>query len=117
MEQRPPRRRDSRPSRDRDQGRGRDRGRGRRPERQPPSGAYEKRAAKNVVPITKAMEEGKEMLRSFGDLLQFQQKKKERKDSPPPAEHNAANSADTNSNGVTETFLDPKVEGHQPEST
>ena len=40
-------------------------------------GAYEKRAAKKLVPITKEMEEGKEFLRSFGDLLQFHQKKKE----------------------------------------
>jgi len=40
-------------------------------------GAYEKRAAKTLVPITKAMEEGKEFMRSFGDLLQFHQKKKE----------------------------------------
>lgn len=31
---------------------------------------------KPVVPITKAMEEGKEPLRTFGDLLQFYQKKK-----------------------------------------
>jgi uncharacterized protein len=45
-----------------------------RPQR---SGAYEKRAAKTLVPITKAMEEGKEFMRSFGDLLQFHQKKKE----------------------------------------
>ena len=37
------------------------------------SGTYEKRAAKKLVPITKAMEEGKEFLRSFGDLLQFHQ--------------------------------------------
>ena len=32
---------------------------------------------KTLVPITKEMEEGKEYLRSFGDLLQFHQKKKE----------------------------------------
>jgi protein Tex len=32
------------------------------------------------VPITEGMAEGKEYLRSFGDLLQFHQKKKE----PPP---------------------------------
>jgi uncharacterized protein len=52
--------------------------RGRRDEPHPQrSGAYEKRAPKTRVPITKAMEEGKEYLRSFGDLLQFQQKKKE----------------------------------------
>ena len=32
---------------------------------------------KQLVPITKEMEEGKEYLRSFGDLLQFHKKKKE----------------------------------------
>ncbi|RIK84050.1 MAG: hypothetical protein DCC68_02545 [Planctomycetota bacterium] len=32
---------------------------------------------KPLVPITKAMEEGKEPLRTFGDLMQFYQKKKE----------------------------------------
>jgi uncharacterized protein len=47
------------------------------PQRQPRSGAYEKRAAKKLVPITEAMAEGKEYLRSFGDLLQFHKKKKE----------------------------------------
>ena len=36
-----------------------------------------KARAKTLVPITKEMEEGKEFLRSFGDLLQFHQKKKE----------------------------------------
>jgi uncharacterized protein len=55
--------------------------RGRRDRRDAPrpqrTGAYEKRAAKTLVPITKAMEEGKEFMRSFGDLLQFHQKKKE----------------------------------------
>jgi uncharacterized protein len=51
-------------------------------DRRPPqrTGAYEKRAAKTLVPITKEMEEGKEYLRSFGDLLQFHKKKQE----PPP---------------------------------
>jgi hypothetical protein len=34
------------------------------------------------VPITKEMEEGKEFMRSFGDLLQYHQKKKEQ-DAPP----------------------------------
>ncbi len=47
------------------------------PQRQPRTGSYEKRAPKTVVPITKEMEAGKAYLRSFGDLLQFQQKKKE----------------------------------------
>jgi uncharacterized protein len=71
----------------------------REPPRQPRSGAYEKRAAKKLVPITKAMEEGKEFMRSFGDLLQFHQKKKEQgqknsestpKQEPPPASDNGA---------------------------
>ena len=46
-------------------------------DRRPPqrSGAYEKRAAKKLIPITKEMEEGKEYMRSFGDLLQFHKKK------------------------------------------
>jgi uncharacterized protein len=50
-------------------------------DRRPPqrTGAYEKRAAKTLVPITKEMEEGKEYLRSFGDLLQFHKKKHEPK--------------------------------------
>ena len=47
--------------------------RDRRDERPQRTGAYEKRAAKKLVPITKAMEEGKEAMRSFGDLLQFHQ--------------------------------------------
>jgi protein Tex len=48
------------------------------PQRQEPrTGTYEKRAPKQRVPITKEMEEGKAYLRSFGDLLQFAQKKKE----------------------------------------
>ena len=53
------------------------------PPRAPRTGSYEKRAPKTVVPITKEMETGKAYLRSFGDLLQFQQKKKE---DPPPNE-------------------------------
>jgi uncharacterized protein len=52
------------------------------PQRQPRTGSFEKRAPKQLVPITKEMEEGKAYLRSFGDLLQFQQKKKE-----PPAQN------------------------------
>ncbi len=66
-----PPRRAAKPRRDR-----RERRDAPRPQR---SGAYEKRAAKTLVPITKAMEEGKEFMRSFGDLLQFHQKKKEQK--------------------------------------
>ena len=54
------------------------RGDRRGPQQRPPrTGAYEKRAAKQLVPITEAMAEGKEYLRSFGDLLQFHKKKKE----------------------------------------
>jgi uncharacterized protein len=53
------------------------------PQRQQPrTGTYEKRAPKQLVPITKEMEEGKAYLRSFGDLLQFAQKKKEHESDP-----------------------------------
>jgi uncharacterized protein len=53
------------------------------PQRQPRTGSYEKRAPKQLIPITKEMEEGKAYLRSFGDLLQFTKKKQE-----PPAAPN-----------------------------
>lgn len=54
--------------------------RGKRPERtQDRHGAYEKRAKRKVVPLTKEMEEGKEAMRSFSDLLQFVQKKEQDK--------------------------------------
>lgn len=53
------------------------------------TGAYEKRAAKTLVPITKEMEEGKEYMRSFGDLLQFVQKKQQ-----PPSEANGTSATD-----------------------
>ncbi len=57
--------------------------RDRRDEQRPQrTGAFEKRAAKKLVPITPAMEEGKEAMRTFGDLLQFHQKKKQAKDRP-----------------------------------
>jgi uncharacterized protein len=71
----------------------------REPQRPPRSGTYEKRAAKKLVPITKAMEEGKEFMRSFGDLLQFHKKKNEQGQTssestptqePPPASGNGA---------------------------
>ena len=39
---------------------------------------FERKAKKPLVPITKAMEEGKEAMRTFGDLLQFHQKKQEK---------------------------------------
>jgi uncharacterized protein len=55
------------------------------PQRQPRTGTYEKRAPKQLVPITKEMEEGKAYLRSFGDLLQFQQKRKEHEEEAPHA--------------------------------
>jgi uncharacterized protein len=60
--------------------------RDREPDRQPRTGAYEKRASKVLAPITKEMEEGKEFMRSFGDLLQFHQKKAEQKKPPPASE-------------------------------
>lgn len=69
----PPPRRPAKPRRDR-----------RDAPRPPRTGAYEKRAARTLVPITKEMEEGTEFMRTFGDLLQFHQKKAERK--KPPAE-------------------------------
>ncbi len=66
------------------------------PQRQPRTGSYEKRAPKELVPITKEMEAGKAYLRSFGDLLQFQQKKAEheREESQPKEQHDSA--GDTN---------------------
>jgi protein Tex len=75
------------PRRDQKHGRREDRGR-RQPVR---TGAYEKRAAKKQVPITKAMEEGKEYMRTFGDLLQFHRKKQEPEAKPdvPPANGSA----------------------------
>jgi hypothetical protein len=91
-----PRREQSRQDRPR-----RDRGRGgdRRPQRQ---GAYEKRAPKELVPITKAMEEGKEFLRSFGDLLQFHKKKQEHEE-PTPKVTEPVKPAPTAKPGPTDT--------------
>lgn len=84
----PPRHRDK-PRRDR---------RDRHPPRgQPRTGPYEKRASKTLVPITKEMEEGKEAMRTFGDLLQYHRKKsqqdatEESKDPPPDAPEADAN--------------------------
>ena len=61
---------------------------GKKGQRQPsrPTGphSYEKRATKNLVPISKDMEEGKESMRSFGDLLQYHQKKTDQ-DPPDPS--------------------------------
>jgi uncharacterized protein len=64
------------------------------------TGAYEKRAAKEIVPITKAMQEGKELMRSFSDLLQYHQKKKEHQTKPSPNTDAAAPPAPTSSNGT-----------------
>jgi hypothetical protein len=87
--------------------------RGRRDKRDAPrpvrTGAYEKRAPKTKVPITKAMEEGKEFMRSFGDLLQFHQKKKEQDKPAESAESTGA------SNGSSSDAPEPKVESHQSE--
>ena len=63
------------------------------------------------MPITKEMEEGKEFLRSFGDLLQFHQKKKEH-DKPadkaqPPS----------NENGSAKDSQEPRVESQEPEQS
>jgi uncharacterized protein len=75
------------------------RGDRREPQRQPRSGSYEKRAAKQLVPITEAMAEGKEYMRSFGDLLQFHQKKKDT--TTKPEEQTAASPA--GGNGAAES--------------
>jgi uncharacterized protein len=65
-------------------------------QRQPRSGSYEKRAPKKLVPITEGMAAGKEYLRSFGDLLQFHQKKKEHEDEPAKSGDPPATSSDSN---------------------
>jgi uncharacterized protein len=88
--------------------------RDRRPARQPRSGAYEKRAEKTVIPITKAMEEGKEMMRSFADLLQFHQKKKEQAvavTGPKPVNEPPA----ANTNGAGGSSQDSKAERQESE--
>jgi uncharacterized protein len=84
------------------------------PQRQPRTGAYEKRAAKTLVPITKAMEEGKEFMRSFGDLLQYHQKKKQ----PTPAAENAIDAPrpDSTANGATSARQGDKETGRQGDS-
>jgi hypothetical protein len=66
------------------------------PQRQPRTGSYEKRAPKELVPITKEMEAGKAYLRSFGDLLQFHKKKAEHEgeEAQPNEQHDPA--GDTN---------------------
>jgi uncharacterized protein len=69
------------------------------PQRQPRTGTYEKRAPKQLVPITKEMEEGKAYLRSFGDLLQFQQKRQEHEQDAPHAGEDTGASPES-SNGA-----------------
>ena len=66
------------------------------PQRPARTGAYEKRAKKEVVPITEGMAEGKEYLRSFGDLLQFHKKKNEGDDPKASAKDGAAPPKDGN---------------------
>lgn len=68
------------------------------PQREPRSGTYEKRAPKQLVPITKEMEEGKAYLRSFGDLLQFQKKKDSKEHDEPQA---GGDEPTANANGAT----------------
>jgi uncharacterized protein len=84
----PPRQRTDRPQRgERPRSGGPKRRNDRERDRRPPqrTGTYEKRAAKTQKPITKEMEEGKEYMRTFGDLLQFVKKKQE-----PPTDADAA---------------------------
>jgi uncharacterized protein len=61
--------------------RGGRRGGDRRPHHTP-GGPYRREKPKPLVPITKEMEEGKEPMRTFGDLLQFYKKKKDEGDQP-----------------------------------
>jgi uncharacterized protein len=65
---------------------------------QPRTGPYEKRAAKPLVPITKEMEEGKEAMRTFGDLLQYHKKKTQQK-APAPPDADAPQATDSDTNG------------------
>jgi hypothetical protein len=80
----------------------------REPQRQPRTGSYEKRAAKRLVPITKAMEEGKEFMRSFGDLLQYHQKKKQQSQQggDAPQKHDRPPASE---NGATEKHVDKET--------
>jgi hypothetical protein len=61
------------------------------------------------------MEEGKEMLRSFGDLLQSHQKKKEEKNPPAPPADAAPESPKGVADGAVEKSQEPRVESQQPE--
>jgi uncharacterized protein len=69
------------------------------PQRQPRTGTYEKRAPKELVPITKEMEAGKAYLRSFGDLLQFHKKKAEHEHGE--SQPNDPGESSDNTNGTT----------------
>ena len=93
----------------------RDRRDAQRPQR---TGAYEKRAAKARTPITKAMEEGKEFMRSFGDLLQYHQKKQQ-KDSPvsESPEPTPPPRAPQQSNGAKEDSQEQRVKSLGPDDT
>ena len=79
------------------------------PQRQPRTGTYEKRAPKKLVPITKEMEEGKEYLRSFGDLLQFHKKKKEPKDGDPQADDQPNRRAIRTSRELRDKSREPEI--------
>jgi uncharacterized protein len=81
------------------------------PQRQPRTGTYEKRASKTLVPITKAMEEGKEFMRSFGDLLQYHQKKKQSEHVGDDA--NDAPKSDGTANGASSARHGDKDTGRQ----
>jgi uncharacterized protein len=60
------------PTQEKREGRGKGRG---RPGREAQASSRPPRKPKPITPITKEMEEGKEPLRSFSDLMQFYQKK------------------------------------------
>jgi hypothetical protein len=92
----PPRERVERPRAERPKRR---QERERRPK--PRTGSFEKRAAKTLVPITKAMEEGKEYMRTFGDLLQFHRKKQESNDERDGAPSNHRSSEAPAESGAT----------------
>jgi uncharacterized protein len=76
------------PRSDRPAGGGR-RGRGRPPQREQEPRVYVAKAEKVAKPLTKAMKEGKEPLRTFGDLKQFLTSREE----PPAAEPEAGGEA------------------------
>ena len=65
---------------------------------------------KPAKPISKAMEEGREPLRSFSDLVQFVEKKKPKHEPAPPPELIQDNDLAANSkepNATTETIEAP----------